>query len=443
MLLHHAFESSCERLPDKTAVVCGDERVGYAELGRRVRTLAASLRDRGIASGDRVCLFLESGVEYVVAVHAVLAAGAVFVPVSTLTKADKLAYMLADTRATALLTDARLAPVWGQALKSAPAIRCCVVAGEAVAGDVVLAWPPAQGGEPATPTPSCTVEEDLAAIIYTSGTTGVPKGVMLTHRNMRSAWESVQAYLGLREDDTIGLALSPAFSYGLYHVLMAMGLGATLLIERATAFPQRIVEGLARERVTVFPGVPTLYSALLGLATLPSFDLSSLRIVTNAAAALPVEHIRRIREWLPHASLYSMYGMTECKRISYLPPEQLDRRPASVGRGMPGQEHWLVDEEGRRLPNGSTGQLVVSGRHVMRGYWDKPDETAARLKPGPLPGRPLLYTGDIFRTDEDGWLYFVGRADEVFKSRGEKVAPREVENAIYALEGVLDCAVIG
>jgi acyl-CoA synthetase (AMP-forming)/AMP-acid ligase II len=138
-----------------------------------------------------------------------------------------------------------------------------------------------------------------------------------------------------------------------------------------------------------------------------------------------------------------MYGMTECKRISYLPPEQLAIRPTSVGRGMPNQECWLVDELGCRLPNGATGELVVRGSHVMRGYWEKPVETAERLKPGAVEGERILYTGDIFRTDAQGWLYFVARGDDIIKSRGEKVAPREVENAIYALEGVLDCAVIG
>jgi long-chain acyl-CoA synthetase len=135
--------------------------------------------------------------------------------------------------------------------------------------------------------------------------------------------------------------------------------------------------------------------------------------------------------------------MTECKRISYLPPEELDQRPDSVGRGMPNQECWLVDEQGRRLPHGSVGELVVRGSHVMRGYWEKPAETAQRLRPGPLPGEQVLHTGDIFRTDAQGWLYFVGRSDDIIKSRGEKVSPREVENAICAIDGVADCAVIG
>jgi acyl-CoA synthetase (AMP-forming)/AMP-acid ligase II len=205
----------------------------------------------------------------------------------------------------------------------------------------------------------------------------------------------------------------------------------------------KVLERFARERVTVLPGVPTLFSAITGLANLAQFELSSLRIITNAAAALPDEHVRRLRALWPNARLYSMYGLTECKRVSYLPPEQLDVRPTSVGRGMPNQEVWLVDGEGHRLPNGSTGELVVRGSHVMRGYWEKPAETAERLKPGPMSGEVVLHTGDLFRTDGEGWLYFVARSDDIIKTRGEKVAPREVENCIYAIDGVLDCAVIG
>jgi acyl-CoA synthetase (AMP-forming)/AMP-acid ligase II len=181
----------------------------------------------------------------------------------------------------------------------------------------------------------------------------------------------------------------------------------------------------------------------MNIKQLDQFDLSALRMITNTAAALSEEHIRRLRALFPHATLFSMYGLTECKRVTYLPPEQLDIRPTSVGRGMPNEEVWLVDESGRRLPDGSTGELVIRGSHVMRGYWEKPGQTAERLRPGPIPGEMVLYSGDLFRTDEEGWLYFVARKDDIIKSRGEKISPREVENAIYGLEGVLDAAVVG
>jgi len=193
----------------------------------------------------------------------------------------------------------------------------------------------------------------------------------------------------------------------------------------------------------VLPGVPTLFASLLGLASLARFDLSALRLVTNAAAALPVAHVQRLRELLPQAQLVSMYGMTECIRASYLPPEELDRRPGSVGRGLAHQAHWLVDDRGAPIPDGAgTGELVVSGPHVMAGYWERSAETAQRLRRGP-DGTHALHTGDLFRRDDEGWLYFVARQDDIIKTRGEKVAPREVENAIYQLPDVTGCAVVG
>jgi acyl-CoA synthetase (AMP-forming)/AMP-acid ligase II len=193
----------------------------------------------------------------------------------------------------------------------------------------------------------------------------------------------------------------------------------------------------------VFPGVPTMFSMLMALKNLASFDLASLRMITNTAAALSEAHIAELRALFPQATLFSMYGLTECKRVTYLPPEQLDIRPTSVGRGMPNEEVWLVDDEGRRLPNGATGELVIRGSNVMRGYWEKPEETAKRLKPGPNPGEMLLYSGDLFRTDAEGWLYFVSRRDDIIKSRGEKVSPREVENALHTIDGIYEVAVIG
>lgn len=440
MLLHHAFEHSAARLPDKTALVAGSRRVRYAELQAQANGMARALVEAGVSAGDRVLVMLENTPEFAVAVHAVLAAGAVFVPVSALAKADKLAFIASDTRAEVLLTDAALAPAWSTALSETPTLRRVFVAGTPPCSDSrERPWP-----EPAQQAPAVERSaHDLAALIYTSGTTGRPKGVMLSHRNMVSAWNSVQAYLHLRQDDVIGLALPPAFSYGLYNLLMGLGLGATVVLERHAAFPVRLVETLSRERVTVFPGVPTLFAALLGVQHLASFDLGTLRLLTNAAAALPEPHLQRLRVAFPQARIYSMYGMTECKRASFLEPDELERRPGSVGRGIPNQEHWLVDEQDRKLPHGSTGQLVVRGPHVMCGYWERPAETAERLRPGPLPGERVLYTGDLFRSDGEGYLYFVSRMDDIIKTRGEKVAPREVENAIYQLEGVTGCAVVG
>ncbi|HET9122591.1 MAG TPA: AMP-binding protein, partial [Acidiferrobacteraceae bacterium] len=446
MLLHDTFETTAVRTPEAEALICADQRYRYGQLQFMVDRIAAVLQAQGVGRGDRVALFLPNGVELVVACYAALKIGAVFMPINPGTKRDKLEYMLRDSEAVALFMDARSFQVYRDLLDAMPGIHTRVLCGEREedADDArTLSFSKAILGPEMPVHPVALIDQDLAAIIYTSGSTSDPKGVMLTHLNMLSASQSIITYLGLRSDDNILCVLPLSFDYGLYQVLMAFRIGAKVTLERSFAFPIAVLETMAFERITVLPGVPTIFSILCGLSVLPDYDLRALRLVTNTGAALSRRHIQDIRTAFPQAQLFSMYGLTECKRVSYLPPEELDRRPDSIGRGMPNEEVYLVDEAGGRVPPGGTGELVVRGSHVMRGYWRKPRETEACLRPGPIPGERVLYSGDLFRSDPDGWLYFVGRRDDMIKSRGEKVSPREVEAVLYGLEGVLEAAVIG
>jgi amino acid adenylation domain-containing protein len=445
MLLHQLFETTVRRVPDNVALVTGGRSYTYRGLDALASRLAANLQRLGVKRGDRVTIFADNGVEAVVSVFGALKAGAVFMPVNPLTKSDKLAYLLNDSRAACLVTTQVLRRVWENALAHNDSVHACLVSGlpPAETGARLKSYEEAVAGEAGNPQHTLMIDQDLASIIYTSGSTGEPKGVMLTHLNMVSAARSVNGYLGMTGEDVIMCALPLAFDYGLYQVLMGFMVGATLVLERSFSFPVKVLEAMANEGVTVFPGVPTMFSMIMGLGNLSQFDLRRLRMITNTAAALPERHISELRALFPQATLYSMYGLTECKRVTYLPPEQLDIRPTSVGRGMPNEEVWLVDEQGKRLSNGSVGELVIRGSNVMRGYWEKPEQTAERLKLGPYPGEMVLYSGDIFRTDEEGYLYFVARKDDIIKSRGEKVSPKEVENVLYGLEGVQDAAVIG
>ncbi len=244
-------------------------------------------------------------------------------------------------------------------------------------------------------------------------------------------------------DDIIIDLLPLSFDYGLYQVLMAFKFGGTVALEKSFGYPYQVIEKMIQEKVTGFPGVPTIFAILLQLKDLKKYDFTHLRYITNTAAALPVEHIRELKEIFPHVRIYSMYGLTECKRVSYLPPEELDRRPDSIGKGMPNEEVWIVDENGNRVGPGVVGELVVRGSNVMRGYWGQPEETDRVLRPGLYPGEKVLYTGDLFRADAEGFLYFVGRKDDMIKSKGERVSPREIENCLHGIEGVAEAAVLG
>lgn len=446
MLVEGFLEESAQRFPDKLALVAGGERLTYAELDGRANRLAHGLIARGVGRGDRVAVYLDNSVETVVSMWAILKAGGVFMLLNPTLKTAKLNYCLNDARAVALVTDAdklkRVADDWS----ALPHLQTVLVAGKDFAAPEApqqfASYAAAMDGQPSTAPAKKCIDADLAALIYTSGSTGDPKGVMSLHRNMDAASRSIMTYLEKTSDERILSVLPLSFDYGLYQLLMCTRIGGTLVLEKSFAFPAVTLQKIAAERITGFPLVPTMLAMLLRL-DLTKFDLSSLRYVSNTGAALPVEHIRQLRKLQPHVTVFSMYGLTECKRASYLPPDQIDIRPDSIGKGIPNCELYVVDDEGNRLKGPGIGELVVRGSNVMPGYWEKPEATAKAFRDGPTPGEKVLFTGDTFRIDEDGYLFFCGRRDEMIKSRGERVSPKEVENVLCALEGVAEAAVVG
>ncbi|CUQ67368.1 class I adenylate-forming enzyme family protein [Candidatus Nitrospira inopinata] len=448
MLVEEFLEASAARLPDKVAVVAGERRITYRELDERANALAHSLVQAGIQRGERVVICLANSIEVVLSIFGVLKAGGVFAVLSPSAKAEKIGYVLTQSRASGLIMAGKrlseLLPLTDQLNGLQVIVGTGAVTKEQWEGTpkvVSFAQCIENEGRRNAP-PKRNIDVDLAALIYTSSSTGESKGVMLTHLNIRSAAASILAYLEYGQDDVILNVLPLSFDYGLYQVLMGVKVGARIVLEPSFAYPHAVFQRIEQERVTVLPLVPTLIAALL--ETKPDrYDLTSVRCITTTGAALPTDHIGRLRERLPKAKLFSMYGLTECKRVSYLPPEELDRRPMSVGKGMPNQELYLVDVDGNRLGPGSMGELVVRGSHVMKGYWNMPEETARVLKPGPWGDERVLFTGDWFRMDEEGYLYFIGRKDDMIKTGGKKVSPREVENVLHGITEIAEAAVIG
>lgn len=449
MQVEEFLEISADRFPDKVALVVGDQRLTYKEVDQQANRLAHSLTDLGVRRGDRVVICLDNSAEAVLSIFGALKAGGVFAIVNPGTKVDKLAYVLNNCRAKVIVCpDFRLEELEGRAGQLPDTIGAVItgsLAEDRQKGSlkiVSFGGCFSRGQAPAFRPRRQNIDVDLAALIYTSGSTGTPKGVMLTHVNIVSAAISITTYLENRQDDIILNVLPLAFDYGLYQVLMGFMIGGTVVLEKSFAYPHAVLEKIKQEKITGFPIVPTI-AALLLQTDLGKYDCSSLRYITNTAAVLPSHHIAKLRSAFPHVKLFSMYGLTECKRVTYLPPEQLDARPDSVGRAIPNTEVYIVDEEGARVGPGVVGELVVRGSTVMKGYWEMPEATEKVLKPGPVPGEKVLLTGDLFRMDEEGFLYFVGRKDDIIKSRGEKVSPRELESAMCGLEGVAEVAVVG
>lgn len=451
MLVERFLEESAERFPDKTALILEKEQFSYRQIEEQANCLARALVAAGIKRGDRVVIALPNSLEAVLSIFAALKADAVFVPLHSTIKSDRLAYILNNCHAKAIILGAAKLASEQKWLNETPHLEAVFLVGgksrdfnllrdsgkDAFSLDALLKDP----ADCSRPRADC-INVDLAALIYTSGTTGRPKGVMMTHLNIVSAATSIAAYLDNSPSDVVMNVLPLAFGYGLYQLLVTFKVGGTLILLNSFAFPHSVLQRIAEERVTGFAIVPTISATLLQM-NLSRYGFPKLRYITNAAAALPVEHIRRLRVLLPEVKIFSMYGQTECTRVSYLPPEQIDIRPGSVGHAIPNEELYIVDTEGKRVGPGVVGELVIRGAHVMKGYWEMPEETDRCLRPGPLPGERVLYSGDLFYADEEGYLYFVSRRDDIIKTRGEKVSPREVEEVLYAIEGVAEAAVIG
>jgi len=410
-LLHEWIADHAARSPHRTALVEGERTLSFAELDRRSAIGAGVLSAAGLAPGDRAVVLTRNSIDTVVTLWAILRAGGVIVPVGADDRPARIQAIANDCGARIIVAPDKLASTIEGTDTRAPAVA--------------------------------RIDLDLAAIIYTSGTSGEPKGVMLAHRNLSNTSAAIAQYLGQHADDVTCCVLPLTFSYGLFQVFVAGLVGSTVLLEASFAYPFDVLRRIQQHRATMLPGVPTLFGRLLGMLPLEGIDLGSLRIMSNAAAALPPSHLLRLVEAFPKVSFFAMYGQTECTRATFLEPALVARFPDSVGRAIPNSEAWLVDEQHRRLPDGSEGELVIRGANVMRGYWGRPEQTAARLIEGPLPNERVLLTGDRFRTDANGLLYFVSRNDDIFKCRGEKVAPAAIEHVLYQLPEIAEVAVIG
>jgi len=454
-LLDQWLSRSTERHPTKEAIVCGADRWSYQKLNAYANRLAEALVDLGVARQDRVAVSLGNCPETIVSLFGTLRAGAACVPLEGSTKARRLRHVIEDSGARVLIARGNQAGILAEALENWDQELTIVWVGPGprvrLAGNIAgVTWQSVfarlqdgHGYEMAHSKVSRCIDLDLAAIIYTSATTGRAKGVMCTHYNMIAAARSIIEYLGNDEHDIILDVLPLSFGYGLYQVLVSCMVGATVVLERSFLYPHLTLTRLAQEKVTGFPLVPSIAAMLLRMENIGDYDFSALRYITNAGAALPVGHLRRLRRLAPQAELFNMYGLTECVRVCYLSGAELDERPASVGHPMPNCEVRIVDEAGNTVAPGEPGELTIRGSNVMQGYWNDPDMSARAYHAGPYPVSRWLHSGDYFRTDEDGYVYFLGRRDDMIKTRGERVSPKEIEDVVCELESVVEAAAIG
>jgi acyl-CoA ligase (AMP-forming) (exosortase A-associated) len=450
-LIHHMLRASARRAPDKEALVHGHQRLSYSQVARRVGGLANALRNAGVRRGDRVGIYLEASVPQVISIFGVSQAGGVFVPINTLLHAEQVAFVALDCQMKALITTPAKLATLADLLPKLPSLEFIVLVGGGNVPEIPL--PTYRFDELCAVEPSIwpesSIEKDLVAILYTSGSTGKPKGVMLSHANVVEGSSIVSDYLGITSSERILAVLPFSFDAGMNQLMTAFQQGATLFLINFL-FARQIVETLLKERITGLAGVPTLWSLLAQPnSTLSKQPLPDLRYITNTGGAMPQAVLKVLREALPTTKIFLMYGLTEAFRSTYLPPEELDRRPTSMGKAIPDTEILVLNEQGHVCKPGEPGELVHRGPTVSLGYWNRPEDTARVLRPNPLlppemgDCEKVCYSGDIVKKDEDGFLYFVGRRDTMIKSSGFRISPTEVEEVLFQTGQLRGAAVIG
>lgn len=449
-LVWHLLRESVRRSPEKEALVHGEERLSYGEVARRVDGLASGLRTAGLRRGDRMGIFLEASVPQVISIFGVSRAEAAYVPISSLLHAEQVMHIARDCGMKGLITTAAKLSSLTDVLPQIPSLEFLVVLGP---GEVTAQLPVYRYEEfcAGTLTPGwreSSIEKDLAAILYTSGSTGKPKGVMLSHGNIVAGSRIVSTYLGISESERILAVLPFSFDAGMNQLMTAFEKGGTCVLINFV-FAREIVQTLLKEKITGLAGVPTLWSLLAQPSSTLSKQATHLRYITNTGGAMPQAVLKVLREVLPTTKIFLMYGLTEAFRSTFLPPEELDRRPTSMGKAIPDTEILVLNEKGELCKPGEPGELVHRGPTVSLGYWNRPEDTARALRPNPLSPPELgdcekvCYSGDLVKMDEDGFLYFIGRRDTMIKSSGVRISPTEVEEVLFQSGKLRGAAVIG
>ena len=435
------LEDSAAKWPDKVAVIKGDTKLTYEEIDRQSSFLAKLLVESGIKKGDRVGIFLEKNPDQVVSIFAAVKAGAIFVILNNKLKKDHILHIVRDCRIKGIIARETIYDAVLKSTLEETAVEFLMFADN---GKYNLRKLAIKNRIPLTPPPV----EHIACIIYTSGSTGMPKGVVISHQNLVDGAEIVSEYLNCKHDDKILSLLPFSFDYGLNQLLTTFMNGATIVLHNFV-FPDDVLTILEKEKITGVAGIPTIWISLLNARALRERNYSSLRYLTNSGGKLPVEYVKKMADVFSHAKIFLMYGLTEAFRSTCLPPELVRMKPDSIGQAIPRVKISVLNKEGKECEAGEQGELVHRGALISLGYWDNKDATEARIKElpeganGKIKGEKGVFSGDLVKRDDEGFMYYIGRNDEMIKSSGFRISPTEVEEVLYKIDGVTGAVVLG
>ena len=416
----------------------------YEQLHARILALASWLRDHKLLPGDRVALLLPNSVDYYVSYFAIQLAGGIVVALNPESTPRELSGIFANCEPTVAIYGAKAKGIRAILAEQPDMIRIAIEADVEESKETNRSVPSESLSQAYTTSSGTLVDEneialdDIAQIIYTSGTSGKPKGVTLSHRNLAANSQSIVEYLALTQRDSVFVVLPFFYSYGNSLLLTHMAVGGRLVLADQFTFWNRALDIMQSQQSTGFSGVPSSLAMLVHKSDFCRRDLPDLRYITCAGGAVTPIVAQKIREAFPNVEFFNMYGQTEASaRLSALMPVDFDARPRSIGRGIPGVELSLVDEHGQQPALGEVGEIVARGENIMQGYWNDPEGTAQVIR------EDGLYTGDLARADEGGFLYVVGRSTEMIKSGAYRISPLEIEGVIAEVPGIAEVAVIG
>lgn len=450
--LHSLIEDTANTHPNNPALFYKDQSLSYQQLVEEITKASQALQQCGLQRFERVAIYTPKTPEAVAAIFGTAKAGGVFVPVNPLLKAPQVKYILADCNVRILITQSMRLNQLKEELLHCPDLHTVVTLDKPPFDHVghvrVIEWNDfIKADEKGSTLIGPVTDADMAAILYTSGSTGNPKGVILSHRNMVVGAQSVSSYLQNTAEDRILAVLPFSFDYGLSQLTTAFNVAASVYL-MDYLLPNDIVKAIEKHQITGLAAVPPLWAQLCKLEW-KNNEGQSLRYFTNSGGAMPEATLKRLREVFENASPYLMYGLTEAFRSTYLPPEQVDIRPTSMGKAIPNAEIRVVREDGEECSPREPGELVHSGPLVSLGYWNAIEKTAERFKKTPGLAKEItnpalsVWSGDTVYRDEEGFLFFVGRKDDMIKTSGYRVSPTEVEETIYASGKVTEAAALG
>ena len=452
MLVHELLLESAHYNSDGQALALKSDTMSYGELASLTDAFAHAVVRADLGPSDRVAIYLPKTFETVISFFGAARAGGVFVPVNPLLKPAQVAYILQDCNVRVLITSGERLAQLADVLRHCSDLHTVVATGTGGGaapdhGHVnVIGWDEFLGAGGAT-VRRRRIDTDMAAILYTSGSTGNPKGVVLSHRNIVAGAQSVASDLDNTSSDRLLAVLPFSFDYGFSQLTTAFLKGATVVM-MDYLLPRDVIRATGKHAITGLAGVPPLWNQLCKLDW-PESARESLRYITNSGGAMPTATLAALRERLPNTRPYLMYGLTEAFRSTYLPPEEIDRRPTSMGKAIPNAEILVVREDGAACAAGEPGELVHRGALVSLGYWNDKERTQQRFRPA--PGQPdgivlqelAVWSGDTVKLDEEGFLYFIGRKDDMIKTSGYRISPTEIEEVVYASGHVSEVAALG